>query len=359
MKLKLAVLGSGGIASQHLESLKKIRNYKIKYICDINLKKANILSKQIPESKAIDNFDFILKDKEIDIVDICLPPYMHFSTALKFLKSGKHVICEKPLSTSVREAEELIDYSNKNKVNLYPVFQYRYGKNIKTLKYLINENITGIPIKASSEVHWKRDEKYYNVSWRGTWKGEGGGVILIHAIHSHDILSFVLGDIVSVSANLATLVNDIETEDSASIIMSTKNGALISSSITLGAASNTSRFKFIFKNITAESGNNPYNPGEGDWTYIARDNSKQNELDKLIKDYQKNIFSDQDGFINFFTEIANHLEGKKSEIVEANEGLKSIELVAAIYKAARSEKKVFLPINKNSLIYNNWYPNQN
>ena len=67
----------------------------------------------------------------------------------------------------------------------------------------------------------------------------------------------------------------------------------------------------------------------------------------------------QDGFTNFFLEISNHLGGKKSEIIEANEGLKSIELAAAIYKAARTEKKVFLPINKNSLIYNSWNPNKN
>ena len=73
----------------------------------------------------------------------------------------------------------------------------------------------------------------------------------------------------------------------------------------------------------------------------------------------KKIFFDQDSFKNFFGEISNHLRGKKSEIIEANEGLKSIELTAAIYQAARSEKKVFLPINKNSLIYSSWDPNKN
>ena len=356
MTIKLAILGAGEIAEKHLNSLNKISDFKVNYICDIDLFKANKLAKKCSESVAINNIDVILNNKEVDIIDICMPPYLHFSTALKFLESGKHVICEKPISTSVEEAQELVEYSKKSKKNLYPVFQYRYGKNIKTLKYLINKNITGTPIAASSEVHWNRTKQYYDVSWRGTWEGEGGGVILSHAIHSHDLLSFIFGDIKSVSANLATLVNNIETEDSASITMTTESKALISSSITLGAANNTSRLKFIFSNITAESGDNPYAPGEGKWIFTSRDPAKQNELNEIINLYQKKITPDQDGFRSFFEEIANHLNGKKFNIIEAWEGLKSIELAAAIYYSSMSETKVFLPLDRRNLVYKDWRP---
>jgi predicted dehydrogenase len=209
---------------------------------------------------------------------------------------------------------------------------------------------------ASSEVHWNRTKEYYDVSWRGTWEGEGGGVILSHAIHSHDLLSFIFGDIKSVSANLATLVNNIETEDSASITMTTESKALISSSITLGAANNTSRLKFIFSNVTAESGDNPYAPGEGKWIFTSRDPVKQNELNEVIDLYQKKITPDQDGFRSFFEEIANHLNGKKFNIIEAWEGLKSIELAAAIYYSSMSETKIFLPLDRSNLVYKDWKP---
>jgi predicted dehydrogenase len=201
--------------------------------------------------------DKIIANTEIDIVDICLPPHLHFSTALKFLEAGKHVICEKPLSTSVNDAQKLIDISHSMNKNLYPVFQYRYGKHILILKDLISKGITGKPIVASSEVHWNRNEEYYNVPWRGSWEGEGGGAILSHAIHSHDLLSYFFGNIKSVSANISTLVNQIETEDCASIAMTTEFGALISSSITLGAANDSTRLKLVFEKISVEENNGP------------------------------------------------------------------------------------------------------
>ena len=103
--------------------------------------------------------------------------------------------------------EKIVDSSLKSLANNTIVVLGYESEILQRL--LINKNITGTPIAASSEVHWKRTKEYYDVSWRGTWEGEGGGVILSHAIHLHDLLSFIFGDIKSVSANLATLVNNI------------------------------------------------------------------------------------------------------------------------------------------------------
>ena len=356
MTLGLAILGSGEIAATHLQSLKELSDFNISYICDIDEEKANDLAKNSPGSQIEKNMDMMITNKEIDIVDICLPPHLHFSTALKFLKADKHVICEKPLSTSVNEAQKLIDISYSKNKNLYPVFQYRYGKHILILKDLISKGKTGEPIVASSEVHWNRNEEYYNVPWRGNWEREGGGAILSHAIHSHDLLSFFLGKINSVSANLSTLVNQIETEDCASIAMTTESGALITSSITLGAAKNTTRLKLVFEEISVESGNNPYAPGDDEWIYTARDPNKQNELENLVFEAGNKILKDQNGFTSFFQEVANHLMGKNSNIIKPEDGLKSIELVAAIYHSARTECKVYLPLDTNSSICKDWKP---
>ena len=123
MTLRLAILGCGGIAETHLQSLKELSDFDVSYICDIDEEKANDLAINSPGSQIENSMDMIITNKDIDIVDICLPPHLHFSTALKFLKAGKHVICEKPLSTSVNEAQKLIDVSNSMNKNLYPVFQ--------------------------------------------------------------------------------------------------------------------------------------------------------------------------------------------------------------------------------------------
>ena len=356
MTFRLAIIGSGGIAEKHLQSLKELSDFNISCICDIDKEKANDLAKNYPGSQIENNMDKIIANTEIDIVDICLPPHLHFSTALKFLEAGKHVICEKPLSTSVNDAQKLIDISYSMNKNLYPVFQYRYGKNVLILKDLISNGKTGKPIVASSEVHWNRNEEYYNVPWRGTWEGEGGGAILSHAIHSHDLLSFFFGNIKSVSANLSTLVNKIETEDCASIAMTTESGALISSSITLGAANDSTRLKLVFEKISVESGNNPYAPGEDEWIYTARDPNKQNELENLIIEDNKIFIDGNNGFTGFFQEVSNHLKCKMSNIIKPEDGLKSIELVAAIYHSARTERKVYLPLDTKSAIYKDWKP---
>ena len=95
MTFRLAIIGSGGIAEKHLQSLKELSDFNISCICDIDKEKANDLAKNYPGSQIENNMDKIVANTEIDIVDICLPPHLHFSTALKFLEAGKHVICEK------------------------------------------------------------------------------------------------------------------------------------------------------------------------------------------------------------------------------------------------------------------------
>ena len=76
MTIKLAILGAGEIAEKHINSLNKISDFKVNYICDIDLFKANKLARKCSESVAINNIDVILNNKEVDIIDICIPPYL-------------------------------------------------------------------------------------------------------------------------------------------------------------------------------------------------------------------------------------------------------------------------------------------
>lgn len=159
----------------------------------------------------------VLDDDSIDIIDVCLPPHLHFDVTLAGLKAGKHVICEKPLVRSVREVDVLIDAATEAQRQVFPVFQYRYGHGLHQLQALIHAGLAGKPYAASLETHWNRDSDYYAVAWRGTWTGESGGAVLGHAIHNHDLLTYVMGPIRSLSAITTTRVNPIEVEDCAAI----------------------------------------------------------------------------------------------------------------------------------------------
>ena len=232
---------------------------------------------------------------------------------------------------------------------MYPVFQYRYGKHILILKDLISKGKTGEPIVASSEVHWNRDEEYYNVPWRGSWEREGGGAILSHAIHSHDLLSYFFGNIKSVSANISTLVNQIETEDCASIAMTTESGALITSSITLGAAKNTTRLKLVFEEISVESGNNPYAPGDDEWIYTARDPKGPMTLEvpvdsKLLEagDHNGSTFYQHEKF-------AQVLRGKQSVEVSLQDGIKAVMVGLAAQRSIETGEAIDLTSGEYSV----------
>lgn len=350
-KYQVAVIGAG-IGKEHVKAYKILSNkFKVKYICDLDVYKAKQIS--IDEDLIITKkFDDVLNDKEIDIVDICLPPHLHLEFCVKALNSGKEVICEKPLVSSLKEIDELTIISNNNNKNIFPVFQYRYGMGTKQLKSLIEKGIPGKPLIGTLETHWNRNKEYYSVDWRGTWKGEQGGAILGHAIHIHDLIQMIFGEVSSVYAKLATRVNNIEVEDCASLSIEMANGALVTSSVTLGAAKDTSRLKLCYENLSVESGLSPYKPAEDKWTFLARDQNLQKEIDNIIED----TIAPHSSYVGLFEQIANKLDGKKSSEVTLSDGRKSLEFVTAVYNSYREDKNIKLPIMQDNRYYNSWLP---
>ena len=298
------------------------------------------------------NLAQILADPEIDLVDICLPPHLHLSACSAALQAGKDVICEKPLVASLAEADQLADMMQQTGRKVFPVFQYRYGAGAAKLQKLMAAGLAGTPLVGSLETHWHRDEAYYAVDWRGSWAGERGGAILGHAIHIHDWLSFAFGEIDSVFAYLATRVNEIEVEDCASLSIRMRSGSLITSSVTLGAATDTSRLRFCFSGLTAESGLEPYKLADSDWQFIARAPQRQAEIESVLADLTPPL----SGFQGLFAAIYDHLVLGQGDIVSFADGRRSIEFVTAVYRSAREGKQIHLPLNEDDPLYHSWLP---
>ena len=180
------------------------------------------------------------------------------------------MLCEKPLVGSLAEVERVMRAAEQAGRAVVPVYQYRYGNGLARLRRLIEAGVTGRPLVASIETHWNRPPEYYDVRWRGRKATELGGAMLGHAIHAHDLLTFTLGPVRRVFAKVATRVNPIETEDCAAVCLEMASGALVTSSVTLGAAEELSKLRFCFAELTAENaGVPPYRPAEGDWRFVA------------------------------------------------------------------------------------------
>jgi predicted dehydrogenase len=346
MSHRVAILGSG-IGAQHLDGYLALPGrFTVSHVCDLNRELARAQAARVPGAVSSQDIAAILADPAVEIVDICLPPAMHVPVTCDALAAGKHVICEKPIAGSVADADRLQQAASRSAGCLvFPVFQYRFGPAFDALAALGQAGLLGAPRVASLETHWNRDATYYAVPWRGTWDREMGGAVLSHAIHIHDLIGQCFGPIAEVSAMLGTMINPIETEDCAAIALRMENGALVTSSITLGAASDTSRLRLVYEHLSVESGRLPYTPAQDIWTFTARDPAKQADVDAVVSGAYAG--DGHVGFAGFLASVADTLDGPKpDQAVSLADGSGAIELVSAIYYSDYTGERVRLPLDR-------------
>jgi len=350
MTIHIGLIGAG-IGAQHLQAYHQLHaSFTVTAICDLDVEKAAQL--RGGQNIAITaDYTEILADDEIDLVDICLPPHLHYDAICAALRAGKHVICEKPLVSSCAEVDEIEALARERGLHVFPVFQYRFGNGAHQLLSLIEAGFAGTAFTATLETHWNRDAAYYDNAWRGTWAGEQGGAILGHAIHIHDFLCTILGPVAQLYARLDTRVNDIEVEDCAAISFTMANGAVVTSSVTLGGATDHSRLRFCFKGFTAQSAVIAYQPAEGSWQFTARAPASQQQIDAHLAQLEPVSYS---GYAGLFYEIALALAGKPHRAVRSKDAKASLELVTAIYHSARTNQPVHLPLSPSAPGYHGW-----
>jgi len=351
MTHRVSVIGAG-IGAQHLAGYAEVpEHFAIASICDLDLDRARPLAEQYG-CALTDDFAGVLADPEIDIVDICLPPHLHFQTCVDALRAGKKVICEKPLVTSLQKVDELISVARETGGFLSPVFQYRYGIGAAQLHALIEAGLAGRCYAGTLETHWDRPASYYDIDWRGTWAGESGGALLGHAIHIHDLLPAFLGPVARLHADVATRVNEIEVEDCAALCLRMQSGALVTSSVTLGCAENISRMRLMFEGFTVESDHAPYAPAARPWRFVARAPMTQDRIDAVLA----RVGEVKTGYAGMFAAVADALAGRGGRDVTPEDGRRSLEFVTACYHSARTGQRVDLPLGADHPLYASWVP---
>ena len=351
MRLRVAIIGAG-VGAAHLDGYLANRNlFDVVAIADLDAERAAPL---VEGAKAdyCPSLDAALGRSDVDIIDVCLPPTLHKSAILAGLEAGKHVICEKPLVGSLADLDDIEAAVARSDRLVMPVFQYRFGQGFGQLLHLIERGLAGRPLIATLETHWNRGADYYAVPWRGKWETELGGAIVGHAIHAHDLLAKAMGPIIRVQARLATSVNPTETEDCAAIILEVADGALVTSSVTLGSADDRSRLRFCFSDLSAESGLAPYNPGTAPWTFTARPPANQAAIDAALADYPTH----QEGFARKFEQLHLALVEGRTLPVTLNDARASLELITAIYQADLTDQAVDLPLSRGAPGYQGWGP---
>ena len=349
---RVAVIGAG-IGRTHVEAyLANAQAYEVVLVCDIDAELARNVAATTPGASAETKLAAVLTRADIDLVDICLPPSLHLEAIEAALGAGKHVLCEKPLVASLDEVDRVKLAAERAGRVVVPIYQYRFGNGLARLRRLIAADLAGRPLVASVETHWNRLPAYYDVAWRGRKRTELGGAILGHAIHAHDLVTHVFGPVRRVLAKVATRVNTIETEDCAAIALEMACGALVTSSVTLGAAEEITRLRFCFADLTAENaGVPPYRPGEGDWRFIARGDRAQSEIDAELSGVEPR----QESFAGLFEALSGALAGETPWPLTIEDAYRSLELASAIYYASATNHAVDLPLPPTHPVRTGWF----
>jgi len=355
---RVAIVGAG-IGARHLDGwLAHAERFEVVTVCDLDETRATPLVARARGAGMATRFESSLARTvagEVDIVDICLPPRLHRDAIVRALEAGRHVVCEKPLVASLAELDEVAAAAAASGRLVMPVFQYRFGTGFGALCRLVDTGLAGTPFVATLETHWDRQADYYAVERHGKWATELGGAIVGHAIHVHDLLFRVLGPIARVQARLATRVNPIEVEDCAAILFEMANGALVTSSVTLGGAGNRSRLRFCFARLSAESGRDPYNPAAAPWQFVARGPAETLlEAQAAINREVASAPEHPDGYTRQFELFGEALEGRGPLPVTLDDARASLELVTAIYAADESGASVPLPLARAAPGYDGW-----
>lgn len=351
-RIRVAVIGTG-IGRQHVVGYAELPDlFDVAYICDLNRERAEEAARLVPGTQVVADFAEVLADPTVDIVDICLPPRMHAPFTITALNAGKHVICEKPLAGSMADVRRIQKAAEDANRHVFPVFQYRYGTSYYALHDLKKRGLLGRPYVLSMETHWQRTAAYYaEQPWRGTWAGELGGVLVSHACHIHNLATHLVGRITEVAAFAETRVNPVETEDCAAIAMRSVEGAMITSSVTLGGAGNITRFRACFEHLTVTSSDEPYQVCSAPWRFVATDPGRQAEVDAVVA-AAPHI---PPRFPGFFTDIHRRLTGQADfYLPDIEDSYHSIELITAFYDSARSGRIVSLPLPDDHPMAEGW-----
>lgn len=225
-KLKVGVIGCGRISVMHLIPAKESDYSELVACCDIKKDRADIAAKRFG-IKAYYDYTEMFDHEKLDAVHICLPHYLHVPVSMYAMERGINVLSEKPMSISYADALKAVECAKKNDVKYGVIFQSRYNDASRLVKNAVESGKLGRIISASSVLTWSRSDDYYSDSdWKGTWDKEGGGVVIDQAIHSIDLVNWLIDDEVkSVDAHISNRAHKaVQVEDTAEGLVTYRNG---------------------------------------------------------------------------------------------------------------------------------------
>jgi UDP-N-acetyl-2-amino-2-deoxyglucuronate dehydrogenase len=332
-KIRVAMVGCGRISGVYKAAFKQLSN-TVEVVCavDINEEKAREFAKDFEGCLAATDYRECF-DKNIHVMHIATPHYLHSKIAIDAMRNKINVLTEKPIAITLEEADHMIKVSKEEGMKLGVIFQTRYVKGCLEIKKLIEEGKLGKLIAARSYLSWKRDDSYYLGSdWKGTWDKEGGGVLIDQAIHSIDRVQWLVGsDVESIEGSIVNRMHkSVDVEDVAEAFVKFKNGCLYH----LYACNCFSYDAPIEIEIVGEKGKAGL---KQDVAWVNIDGEEPYEIIDKFEGYEELAIGPNYWGCSHIIQLKdyyNSVTENKPVYIDGQSGRKALEIVLGIYKAA-------------------------
>ncbi len=375
-RLRIGLIGAGNILKRHATAYRALPQLAtLSAVSDIDKRRAESARDRFGFKTAHTDYREMLGRDDVDVVDICTPASLHTSMVIDAIEAGKHVLCEKPMATTLGEADRIIAAADAHpKQTVGFVFQLRSEATHRRLRLMIEGGHMGRPLTGSVTVRIRKTPAYYKAApGRGSWKMDGGGVLINQAIHQLDALISFLGDPVEVSAVADTFVQPTEGEDTLAGWVKFDSGAFVTIGCTVCAQSKHFQIDVQGERAAMSLSGNP-DANSFSWSIKATGGAARKTLQSTSQKLSPNP-PDPGGLAMgvsklmckikrkewvppvhwghgpFLREFLTAINKGEPGPVPPREGRRSLELVTALYESARIRENVTLPLRNDCPIY--------
>lgn len=357
--LKTGIIGCGKIAGAHAYAYESLDASEFCAVCDVNEERTQAFAAKYNVRAYTDVTEMIRKEK-LDVVSVCTPHPFHAQAATAAAGCHCHILVEKPFAVQVSDCDAMIDAAERNGVKIGTLFQRRFYEPCMRIREAIDAGKIGKPIMGNVTMLGWRDQAYYESDpWRGTWEGEGGGVLPTQACHQLDLLLWFMGAEIDEVYGVWKNYNHpyIEVEDTAVAVIKFKNGALG----TISASNSQNPALYGKVRIHGDNGATVGVQTDGGAMFIAGMTAiteapfndiwtvrgESGMVDKWKETDEKIFFSNEPS--EYYHRLQIHdfimaVSEDREPLVTGRTGKKSVELLEAIYRSSRTGLPVKFPL---------------
>ncbi len=336
-ELNFAIVGCGRIGNRHAGHINN--NGTLKAVCDIEFEKAESLAKEYNATAYASIEELLSNEPDVDLIAICSPNGLHAEHTIQSLKSGFHVLCEKPMAINVYDCGEMIKEAEKANKRLMIVKQNRFNPPVEAVKKIIDDGKLGKIYSAQLNCFWNRNPDYYKNSWKGTQELDGG-TLYTQFSHFIDLLYWIVGDVKNVEAFGGNFHHQgiTEFDDNGVIALEFYNGALGSINYTVN-----SHGKNMEGSLTIFGEKGTVKIGGQYLNELEYQNIEGYKVENLPEGNTANNYGQYQGSMSNHDKVyENVVEVLTNDgVISANgfEGLKTVEIIDKIYNKISDRNK--------------------